>query len=68
MSDTETATTYIGWPWHIKTTYTDGSVREDDYADDFEPLGFAQHLSRKPNVVKVEVATVFINGEPTSPR
>jgi hypothetical protein len=65
----ETTTTYADtrWPWRITITYADGSVRNDDYADDFQPLGFAQHLSSKPNVVRVEVTTVYVNGEQVSP-
>jgi hypothetical protein len=55
------------WPWRITATYADGSVRKDDYASDFEPLGFAQHLSQKPNVTRVEVTTVFVAGEQVSP-
>jgi hypothetical protein len=55
------------WPWHVTVTYADGTVREDDYAADFDPVGFAQHLSRKPSVTRVEVTTVFVSGEQVSP-
>lgn len=69
---TETATTAPAyadtrWPWRITTTYADGSVRSEDYSEEFQPLGFAQHLSRKPNVVRVEVTTVFTDGKQVSP-
>lgn len=51
------------WPWRMTTTMTSGEVREDDYDADFDPLGFARHVSSKPGVERVEVATAFVNGE-----
>jgi hypothetical protein len=65
----ETTTIYDGtrWPWRLTVTYADGTVREDDYASDFDPAGFARHLSQKPDVTKVEVTTVFARGKQVSP-
>lgn len=55
------------WPWHVTATYADGSVQENDYAGDFDPIGFARHLSSRPNVVRVDVATSFVAGEQVTP-
>jgi hypothetical protein len=61
------AATDTRWPWHSKTTYKDGSVRENDYAADFDPAGFARHLSSKPNVAQVELTTMFVGGIQVTP-
>lgn len=51
------------WPWHIKVTRTDGTVTEDDYSDEFEPLGYARQASTQPGVVRVDVSVSFADGE-----
>lgn len=54
------------WPWRVKITYTDGRVREDDYADDFDPAAYARHVSGRPEVARVEVTVAFVDGQPTA--
>jgi hypothetical protein len=51
------------WPWHMKVTYADGSIREDDYANAADPVGLARFKSSKVNVERVELTTVFVAGE-----
>ena len=60
------------WPWHMRVTHTDGTVREEDYhaqdyAADFDTIGFARHLSSRPNVARVDLATSFVAGEQVTP-
>lgn len=56
------------WPWHIKVTRTDGTVTENDYSADFDPIGYAEHTSRRPEVERVEVTVAFAAGEAVSPQ
>lgn len=55
------------WAWHMKITYTNGNVRENDYSTEFGPADFALFLSKRPNVARVEITTAFVNGEQVSP-
>jgi hypothetical protein len=70
---TETTTapyTETRWPWHMKVTRTDGTVREDDYSDGFggRPiLEYAQFLSGVAGVERVELTTAFVAGEQVAP-
>ena len=59
--------TSSNWPWLMKVTRTDGSVREDDYGAITDPAGLARFLSTKPDVVRVELSTAFVAGEQVSP-
>jgi hypothetical protein len=55
------------WPVRVTVTYADGTSRTADYAEDFEPFGFARHVSEASNVVRVDVATSFIGGWQVAP-
>jgi hypothetical protein len=57
------------WPWHLKVTKSDGTVREDDCDGSgvTDPVGLARFLSSKPGVERVELATAFARGEQVSP-
>lgn len=57
----------MAWEWHIKITYTNGNVRENDYSAEFSPADFALFLSERSNVARVEITTAFVNGEQVSP-
>jgi hypothetical protein len=58
----------MSWPWHIKITYADGRVREDDYSEEFDPLGHARQVSGRPDVARVEVSVAFVGGEAVAPQ
>jgi hypothetical protein len=56
------------WPWNITITYADGKVvNKGEYADGVDPMDYARYMSERSNVVRVQVTTVFINGEQVSP-
>jgi len=55
------------WPWHIKVTHTDGTVKEDDYSSNFGAVGFAEYASKRPDVARVELSVTFVAGEAASP-
>lgn len=67
MTASERAYAAARWPWRMTTTFTNGDVREDDYAADFDPVGFAKHVSAKPDVDHVELSTRFVGGEQVTP-
>lgn len=58
----------MDWPWHVKVTYTDGTARENDFTDDFDPVKYAEHVSSRPNVVRVDVSVSFVDGQAVSPQ
>lgn len=55
------------WPWRITVTYEHGGTAANDYADHFEPAGFAQKLSKNPDIKRVDLTTAFADGEQVAP-
>lgn len=71
MSTETTATTdraATRWPWRMKTTYKDGTTREDDWADEVDAVGLAKFKSEQAAVERVELTTVFTAGQQVSPQ
>ena len=55
------------WPWRVTITKADGTSTSENYSDDFDPIGFAQHVSENNDVTRVDLATSFVAGEQVTP-
>ena len=57
----------MNWPYHVKVTYSDDTVVENDYASGFDPIGYARYMSGLTKVKRVDVSVSYVNGVPVSP-